>query len=227
MCEEKTEAGVSAINNGVAHLWVHGAGTGQEFYTCFLRGDGLDWTTKQRTLLFGPGCEIGATWHNYDLIYPKIRTMMFNDLERTVFSGGIGQINGTYAIGHYSLKDAILEEMSMIPSEGLPLATIAGNAARRIGESNPIYAAGVTCFGALIMTGPTPSTSNAPQSEDINQVQVEFAPVRMVDGWAQLNFFLPESGIVDMSIFDVSGRKVASLSDGAMSAGSHELRWKH
>ncbi len=38
-------------------------------------------------------------------------------------------------------------------------------------------------------------------------------------------FSLPKSGNVDLVVFDISGRKVATLAQGTMSAGSHEVSW--
>jgi hypothetical protein len=38
-----------------------------------------------------------------------------------------------------------------------------------------------------------------------------------------ISFDLPESGVVDLAVYDLSGRQVASLVDGWMKAGSHVL----
>ncbi len=41
----------------------------------------------------------------------------------------------------------------------------------------------------------------------------------------RLAFALPEPGAVDLRVFDVAGREVASLAHGAWPAGAHEARW--
>jgi len=38
-------------------------------------------------------------------------------------------------------------------------------------------------------------------------------------------FSLPKSGSVDLTVYDIAGRKVATLAQGTMSAGSHEVSW--
>lgn len=38
-------------------------------------------------------------------------------------------------------------------------------------------------------------------------------------------FSLPKSGSVDLAVYDIAGRKVATLAQGTMSAGSHEVSW--
>jgi hypothetical protein len=47
------------------------------------------------------------------------------------------------------------------------------------------------------------------------------APGRMM-----LKFALPEPGPVDLSIYDASGRRVKTLFEGQVAAGSHEVRWR-
>jgi hypothetical protein len=38
-------------------------------------------------------------------------------------------------------------------------------------------------------------------------------------------FSLPKSGSVDLAVYDIAGRKVATLAQGTMSAGNHEVSW--
>jgi len=38
-------------------------------------------------------------------------------------------------------------------------------------------------------------------------------------------FSLPKSGSVDLAVYDIAGRKVATLAQGTMPAGSHEVSW--
>jgi hypothetical protein len=40
-----------------------------------------------------------------------------------------------------------------------------------------------------------------------------------------LRFTLPEGGVVNLTVYDPVGRRVATLVDGAMSAGSHDVLW--
>jgi hypothetical protein len=41
----------------------------------------------------------------------------------------------------------------------------------------------------------------------------------------RIAFSLPKSGSVDLAVYDIAGRKVATLAQGVMSAGSHEVSW--
>ncbi len=41
----------------------------------------------------------------------------------------------------------------------------------------------------------------------------------------QLRYYLPESGNVKLEVFDITGRRVATLADGWQSAGEHHLLW--
>jgi hypothetical protein len=41
----------------------------------------------------------------------------------------------------------------------------------------------------------------------------------------EVRFSLPQRSQVDLAVFDVAGREVASLSNGAWDAGSHSVRW--
>jgi hypothetical protein len=44
-------------------------------------------------------------------------------------------------------------------------------------------------------------------------------------GGATLELSLPAPGPVDVAVFDVRGRRIARLADGAVGAGTHTLRW--
>jgi len=40
-----------------------------------------------------------------------------------------------------------------------------------------------------------------------------------------IRFDLAETGVVDLSIFDLTGRRIVSLVDGSLAAGSHQISW--
>lgn len=47
-------------------------------------------------------------------------------------------------------------------------------------------------------------------------------------GWQQkISFTLPESGSIDLSVYDTSGRRVATLAKGQRAAGSYTEAWLH
>jgi len=65
--------------------------------------------------------------------------------------------------------------------------------------------AGEVIPNQLVVAGPTPNPSNA----------------RII-----LRFGLPTAGRAQMGVFDVSGRKVATLADGSYTAGYHSVEWQ-
>ena len=44
-------------------------------------------------------------------------------------------------------------------------------------------------------------------------------------GLARVSFVLPEAGDVEIAVYDLAGRRVATLADGARSAGTHDVTW--
>jgi hypothetical protein len=45
-------------------------------------------------------------------------------------------------------------------------------------------------------------------------------------GEARLELALPVDAVVDVGVFDVAGRRTATLASGALPAGVHALRWQ-
>jgi flagellar hook assembly protein FlgD len=77
-----------------------------------------------------------------------------------------------------------------------------------------------------------PATCIAARTVDVEStpvaVRFEFAlrsenPVR---GEARFHFALPEAGPVELAIYDVSGRRVATLVDEVRDAGDHSASWR-
>ena len=51
------------------------------------------------------------------------------------------------------------------------------------------------------------------------------APTEPVGGNVTLAFSLPTAGHVELAVFDIAGRRVATLADGATLSGTHEVVW--
>ena len=51
------------------------------------------------------------------------------------------------------------------------------------------------------------------------------APTEPVGGNVTLAFSLPTAGHVELAVFDIAGRRVATLADGATPSGTHEVVW--
>jgi hypothetical protein len=54
---------------------------------------------------------------------------------------------------------------------------------------------------------------------------LEFRASSPSRGVVDFEFWLPKSGPVELSLFDLAGRRVAKLAEGPMSAGPHTVRW--
>ncbi len=51
------------------------------------------------------------------------------------------------------------------------------------------------------------------------------APIDPVGGHERLAFSVPTTGHVELAVFDIAGRRVATLIDGATPSGTHEVVW--
>ena len=101
------------------------------------------------------------------------------------------------------------------------------------GPQNPDISEGREYDGAsswVFFAIPTPGASNS----DGTQVDPNASPAALrllpaypnpFNPWTQLAYDLPSAGRATLSIFDVSGRRVATLIDGTLEAGRHEQSW--
>jgi hypothetical protein len=58
-----------------------------------------------------------------------------------------------------------------------------------------------------------------------NRLALQLTAEAPQGGLAQVSFSLPEAGDVEIAVYDLAGRRVATLEDGARSAGSHSVTW--
>jgi hypothetical protein len=70
------------------------------------------------------------------------------------------------------------------------------------------------------------STVDAPEELPV-PTAVRLAPVtpNPVRAFATIGFDLPREGAVDLTAYDVTGRRVATLASGSWPAGRHSVRW--
>jgi hypothetical protein len=67
------------------------------------------------------------------------------------------------------------------------------------------------------------STPGAPPAGGLRLTRVAPLPVR---GAATVEFVLPEAGEARLELFDLGGRRVATLAEGPFRAGVHRVRWE-
>jgi hypothetical protein len=75
---------------------------------------------------------------------------------------------------------------------------------------------------ALLAPG---GTTNAPPGDLPRELALSLASANPAHGAAGLRLALPRESRVDLSIFDVNGRRVRALVRGELPAGEHALRW--
>ena len=79
-----------------------------------------------------------------------------------------------------------------------------------------IYAEGFDTGGTGIATGSSP---------DGSALSLSPASPNPSAGAVGVSYFLPKSGAVELAVFDIVGKKVATLAGGMMSAGRHDVSW--
>ncbi len=77
-------------------------------------------------------------------------------------------------------------------------------------------------FDDLKVTG-SPIAS-APENQDAGDFKAKVFP-NPVNDHAQISYFLPEAGWVDVSLFDLSGKKTATLAHSLETSGMHQVDW--
>jgi hypothetical protein len=66
-----------------------------------------------------------------------------------------------------------------------------------------------------------------PTAVEVLPARLEFTPIRPNPsvGTARMRFALPQRGRVDLALYDIQGRRLATLVAGDMDAGWHEVSW--
>jgi hypothetical protein len=83
---------------------------------------------------------------------------------------------------------------------------------------------GYTSFTLVPGCGSDPGlTSNAKPND--GSISLRLVGQNPIAGSAQFAFVTPASGHVDLKVFDLLGRQVATLADGEVEAGQHSAKW--
>lgn len=217
-------AGADVLNQPLEFVFFSGIDTGQPDFTRFLGGDPADWTRKQRVIGFGPACEIGFDSNPmYD--DRRIRAMLFNDPDHTVFAGVFGQMNGGYAESHIRYSDALVAAYAAAP-RGTPLSAIASEASLALGETDPDYGTGATFFGALVLKQEDAIVSAPEQEAEVLLPKLRVPAVVSGSAPVSVRYTLPDNAHVRLEVFDLSGRLIDELFVGSQSHGEQEISWE-
>ncbi len=148
------------------------------------------------------------------------------DIEPTLLSAGpVSTASGAYTIPS---TPALVQDVQLwldIPSaedfgwmiQGDESAG-AASTVREIGSRE-----NATAFPTLEIHYTTPTSGVGPIAADVMQMSVSPQPFRSE---ARFSFTLPQESAVRLAVYDVRGRQVATLADGAsFAAGAHALQW--
>lgn len=95
------------------------------------------------------------------------------------------------------------------------------------GEGEPFSKPGVTVGSPqVIRIAPAALTVDVPPGGDAPGLALAPPSPNPARGNVALRFTLPVAGRASLAIFDVTGRRVATLLDGALPAGAHESVWQ-
>jgi len=94
-----------------------------------------------------------------------------------------------------------------------------------LASDNSLYAVGLGNSITTIKYAQTPVGVPAPSTDGAGRLALLAPEPNPFRADVTLRYTLPEREHVRLSIFDVSGRLVASLADGAQAAGEHRLSW--
>jgi len=146
---------------------------------------------------------------------------------------------GAYAIEAADGRTFVLLFNKHTAGETVAL-TLAGGGSRSVGlyrftSGTPWGPAGTAnlASGAVALALPArsatlavvaPGTTAAGDPPSVPGLQLRCAPNPM-RGAATLSFTLASDAAVDLTLFDLAGRRVRNLASGAYPAGAHQLRW--
>lgn len=106
---------------------------------------------------------------------------------------------------------------------GLPHAQIREMQVRELPGAYELWMICVS-RGLAVLTVPTGDPAAAPVASGPVRLSLESRPSPFRDG-AEISFDLPAAGPVRLAVLDVQGRRVRSLIEAALPAGSHRTRW--
>ncbi len=147
-----------------------------------------------------------------------------------------------YLGGDLFVADILTERILRVTSAGqvsvfaTGFKNLAGSGCLAFGADGALYVADPGSGDSFSNSGGTSSPSVFRIARDQQVVDVPRAVGGALDfaspapnparGWVTLRFTLPEAGAVRLALYDLAGRRVAALLDGALAAGAHEARWE-
>jgi hypothetical protein len=223
--EEMREASYAAINGGRRDIWLQGLTTRVDDLTEFINErhwfDIARLTTKQRIMVFAPTCESGAIW--LDLYERTFRKLLFNDPDKTVAAGFVGSLNAAYEDPSAYARIALLNELSNSEGQTWSMGYVVHRAVQALKTQFPDYGKGLTFFGVYALAPGDVSVLGAPLGP-ANGREIKLWSSNL-SSYVSLHFTLAHGGRANLDIFDVRGRKVSSIVDDELAAGTYTYSW--
>jgi hypothetical protein len=213
-------AGRSCLEGGVRDLWVQGLSTTYNDLTHLLCPGSYPAQEKQRVMLFAPTCYSGylSAWNDSSTV--TLRRMMFGDPEGAVAAGFVGCTTSGYEPQHGLFRDLLLTEIAA-SDPGRLYADVVKSVAQTLWESWPGYAGGIQMFGGIVKVPGDIHISGVAEEAPAPGVALRWAAQ---GGGGTLEYELAGDWEVDLAVFDVGGRLVATLDEGARS-GRQQVQW--
>jgi len=202
------DAGRACLASGVQDLWVWGLATNAGKLTQFLVPPV---STTQRIMVFAPTCESANCWAGYT--DATIRKWMFpaNYGGGTLVAGAIGCITDGYDPEHDLLRD-LIEYNVGISAVGTLYADIVNNLTDQLRVLDPDYARGVITFGGILKYPGGLSISSVAKEADRPGTKLQW--IRRGSG-GRFECNLSGTWNVTLEVYDLQGRRVATLDSGA------------
>jgi len=224
---QRWDAIVQAVNEGVEAMWFQGVDTAIRRFTRSL-SLGASFprhllTLNQRYVAFGLSCENTAVHFmmHYDWMYE-----LLSSGSGSIMVGLVGQMNGDWAHRHELVLELYKQELdNKLEEDYLVHVNWRVNylMATQFDESN--YGRGSTLFANGLIVPPRGRLSTATVSDP-----VQHPPNRVL--WSvpigvgrHIYFSMDNVGEVNLTIYDVTGRKVSTVVDGVLGSGQHGATW--
>lgn len=200
--------------------------------TYFVNGsawDPLQLTTEQRNIWVNFSCDAAGTWAPWT---HQCKRILFNQLDRAVGVGFFGPMMDGDGVHHRRARDLFLAEMAKATNEGAPitLAQLGHHFQVALVAAIPEYdwfADGWTYYGSIALSYVGGPVSTAVRDNGARPPKATALVARMNPSSSSfpLAVQLEGDGDVALEVYDVAGRRVATVTRGHFGPGEYLWEW--
>jgi len=216
------------VNRGVAEGWLYGRFTLNTYWpaNCIpYYGGAEQLTTKQRIVMWVPGCLIGDIGSTEDGVPPPIvEQLAFNDLEGTVLAAAVCNYDAGYEIHHYPWA-CILRDARLNAPTGTAVSRIHYDAVQAWYDQFPHnhYVLSTYALGSHVIPTDAATSIDLPPREELPGLDLIAVPG--VGPEHTFMFSLVTAMTATLRIVDVSGRAITTVRSGKLPAGRQQYTW--